>query len=168
MLKVRCERDLDCVKSPTIHGFISFETYSSILHHIGLQNGTAFATCLFKLLESICQKCYKSRKYIHFSISFRVCSSLDLHQHSVQKGVRFQCFCKRTESHLAGTLQLTLHICCGANGDGNSSLFKLPQIQHYINGTFIRELYDREIYRPGTLRFVCCNSQAMQLQNIVV
>eukprot|EP00731_Ephydatia_muelleri_P013456 Em0007g766a len=37
---------------------------------------------------------------------------------------------------------------------GNSTLFKLPQIQHYLNGTSIRELYDHEIYRLGTLRFV--------------
>eukprot|EP00731_Ephydatia_muelleri_P019452 Em0012g277a len=65
-------------------------------------------------------------------------------------------------------LQYMRNITHGTNGDGNSTLFKLPQIQHYINGTSIRELYDREIYRPGTLRFVCRNSQAMQLQNIVV
>ncbi|KAL5508903.1 hypothetical protein EMCRGX_G004165 [Ephydatia muelleri] len=51
-------------------------------------------------------------------------------------------------------LQYIRNITHGTNGDGNSTLtFKLPQIQHYINGTSIRELYDREIYRPGTLHF---------------
>ena len=59
---------------------------AAIFHHLRLQNGAAFVTCLFKLLKSICQKCYKSRKCIYFFILFHVCCSLDQHQPSVQKG----------------------------------------------------------------------------------